>query len=196
MSTISRPQAPSRRDLLGLAAILGVALVKPAWGQGASVVQLTPAEMDLIGEVAEVIIPTTDTPGAKAAGVAEFARMMVCDWFAPEEAERFVSGLRGFSTASQRRFGKNFLALTPEQKHDLVGGVLGLAEAAPTGSGKPPFIVLMKRLTIAGYYTSEVGASEELDLNLVPGIYDPCAHAGPDTHAGSIDFRNPAFSAN
>jgi hypothetical protein len=57
------------------------------------------------------------------------------------------------------------------------GGPVVRADIANEGIlfGQPPhFIRLMKELTLLGYYTSEVGATEELKYIAVPGRWDAC----------------------
>ncbi|MGF7151861.1 hypothetical protein FHS96_005529 [Sphingomonas zeicaulis] len=44
----------------------------------------------------------------------------------------------------------------------------------------------LRKLTIYGYYTSEAGASQELDLNLAPGAYDACAKWSVEQRAPSL----------
>jgi hypothetical protein len=191
------PPMVSRRDLLGAAGMLGVALAMPVRAKALAPALLTDADAALLGEIADIIIPATDTGGAKAAGTAEFARMMVSDWFVEEEQQRFLAGLREFEKESRRVHGGEFLKLSGEQREAMVGSVLATAEARTAGpNGRPPFIIVMKRLTVLGYYTSEIGASEELELNLAPGRYEPCAPAGPLVRAGSTGFSNPDFSAS
>jgi len=187
----------SRRDLLTAAGMLGIAFAMPVGAKALAPPLLTDADVALLGEIADIIIPVTDTGGAKAAGVAEFARMMVSDWFIEEEQQRFLAGLGEFEKETRRLHGGEFLKLSREQREAMVGSVLATAEATTAGPNeKPPFIIVMKRLTVVGYYTSKIGASEELELNLAPGRYEPCAPAGPDVRAGSIGFGNPNFSAS
>jgi hypothetical protein len=187
----------SRRDFLSLAGILGVALVGGGCARSLSRPLLSESDVALIGEIADIIIPSTDTAGAKQAGVAEFARMMVSEWVVEEEQGRFLAGLRTFDNEAARRHGNTFLHLSAPAQQEMVRSLLAAAESGTAGSNdKPPFLVLVKRLTVLGYYTSEVGAAEELDLNLVPGKYDPCAQVERDVRAGSTGFRNPTFSAS
>ena len=189
--------AMSRRDILGLAGFLGVVLVLPSCSSEAANDMLSAADTATVAEIADIIIPATVTPGAKAAGVGEFTKMMVADWFDDAERERFMTGLRTFEADAVRKFGKAFANLSVTQREELIGSALAAVEARPLDKGeKPPFILLMKRLTIVGYYTSEIGASEELELNLVPGSYDGCGHMGRDSRAGSTGFRNASFSAS
>ncbi len=43
----------------------------------------------------------------------------------------------------------------------------------PAEEPPPPFFSQLKELTVAGYYTSEVGATQELHWNPAPGEYRP-----------------------
>ena len=196
MSHKDEQRIVSRRDLLSMAGMLGIALAMPTGARSLSPALLTESDLALVGEIADIIIPATNTAGAKAAGVIQFAGMMVSDWFIQEERQRFLRGLRAFDKQAETLYGSGFLTLSAQQKQALVCSVLTAAETRTAAvSEPPPFIVLLKRLTVLGYYTSKIGAAEELELNLTPGRYEPCAHTGPEVRAGSTGFRNPTFSA-
>ena len=79
-------------------------------GTGAPLV-LDEAQRALIAEVAEIIIPRTDTPGAQDVGVPRFIAAMLQDAFSSEEQQSFISGLQDFEMAAQRAHGKLFLQL-------------------------------------------------------------------------------------
>ena len=95
-----------RRDLLKLAAFLGVGLVTPvARAAMAAPEPWSPDRRALIADIAETIIPATDTGGAKAAGVPAFIEMMVADWFNPAERTHFMDGMAVMATAHAQRMG-------------------------------------------------------------------------------------------
>lgn len=74
----------------------------------------------LITEVADIIIPTTSTPGAKAAGVGPFIAMMMKDCY-PENAQKaFVKGLEDLEKQSKDEFKKSFLEISVEQRQQLL----------------------------------------------------------------------------
>ena len=182
----------NRRDLLQLATMLGLSLTVPSLAAKASGVPLTADELTLIGEVSELIIPTTDTGGALAAGVPEFVKMMLSEWFSETEREKFISGMHEFSAGAPKKYGKKFGELSESQKDQYFGELLAMAEAAQTstsgtGAGAPrtPFVVLMKRLTIFGYYTSELGANTELHQQIATDQYVPAAVVKPGDRADS-----------
>ena len=149
--------------------------------------------MILIGEVSELIIPTTHTGGALAAGVPEFVRMMLSDWFSEAERANFIAGMHEFSAGAFRKYGKKFGELPTSQKDQYFGELLSTAEAALTStksavsvsSPRTPFVVLMKRLTVFGYYTSELGATIELHQQIASAQYVPAAVIKPGDRADS-----------
>ena len=123
----------------------------------------------LVTVIAELIIPETDTPGAKAARVNVFIDRMLTDWYKADERAHFLAGLATVDAKAQDAYGKPFLDLTPEEQTELLSAMeeesiawseaLALGEADPE---KPPFFTTIKQLTLVGYYTSEIGGSQEL----------------------------------
>jgi len=185
-----------RRSWLRLAALLGVSLVAPA-AATAAIEPWSAAERALVTEVAEMIIPATDTGGAKAAGVPAFVEMMVTNWFDDDERVNFAAGLDQFAKGAIARHGRAFVELTGPERTAYLTEQLAAAEALLAGGGRPrtPFAALMKRLTIFGYYTSELGGSVELALNVIPNEYFPDARMKPDARADSfIPFSLSPFS--
>ena len=57
------------------------------------VVAFTPDDIVFLNEVAETILPKTNTPGAKEANVGEFMTVIVKDCYKPEEAKVFMEGM-------------------------------------------------------------------------------------------------------
>lgn len=193
----------SRRDLLKLAAFLGVGLITPAARAAMAAAEPWPSgARALVAEVAETIIPATDTGGAKAAGVPAFVEMMVADWFSEAERVHFMDGMRAFADGAFAQHGKAFAELGAPDRDAYFAKQLAAAEAAmaaPATGGAPPrtpFAALMKRLTVYGYYTSELGASVELKLDMVPNEYRPDAPFKPGDRADSfILYSLSPFSA-
>ncbi len=135
---------------------------------------LSPAQLELVATVAEHIIPQTDTPGARGAGVHRFVDTLLSDHYSTEERDRFLAGLADLDARAQSAQGKTFIACTPEQQLALL---TAMDEAAyppvRIDAARPPetwFFRRMKEVTLVGYYTSELGASRELRVNPM-GIY-------------------------
>ena len=130
-----------------------------------------------LDEIAETIIPTTKTPGAKAAKVGQFMTVMVNDCYDEKEQKVFHDGMGKLNDASKKKFSKSFMDATPEQRHDLLVEVD--KEAKDYQKSKKPddqthYFSLMKQLTLLGYFTSEIGATQALRYVAVPGRYEGC----------------------
>lgn len=131
---------------------------------------LTSGQQELVATLAEHILPATDTPGARAAGVDSFIDGMLTDIFTPAERERFLAGLAEVEVRSRAAQGASFLESTPAQQVAVLEALE--REAREAGEGPRPFFSWLKELTLVGYYTSEVGASQELSYLHVAGYYD------------------------
>lgn len=130
----------------------------------------------IVMEVAEIIIPKTDTPGAKDAGVPGFIDLMLKDCYKKEDQDRFIAGLTSFDEEAKKAYGDSFIYCKPEQQVELVTKVhaAALAEAKENKEAKRPFILMAKELTLLGFFTSEPGATQVLQYVAVPGSYKGC----------------------
>ena len=136
---------------------------------------LTAAQNQMVDTIAEIIIPTTDTPGASAANVNRFIDALVGESYLPEDRDRFLEGLDDLDSRCQENYGASFMDCTPEQQRALVGELDDETfgpDASESDRDTPPFFRMLKELVIVGYYTSEIGATQELKTNTVPGRYD------------------------
>jgi gluconate 2-dehydrogenase gamma chain len=117
-------------------------------------------EYPMIERLAEIIIPSDSTPGAKEAGVAEFIDFMVANDSEPQYPFRL--GLAWLNAHSERTTGTKFMGLSSEQQSSLLEP-LGFKEKARTGEedGRK-FFALMREYTVTGFYTTKIGY-EELD---------------------------------
>ena len=131
-------------------------------------------ELDFLNEIAETILPTTSTPGGKAANVGAFMIMMLKDCYSAEDQEIFHKGIDEIEKKSKRNFDKPFMTLQPEQKHKLL---VSLDKEQKTYSEKQKpqdpnhYFRLMKELTLLGYFTSEAGSTKALRYVAVPGKF-------------------------
>ena len=173
-----------RRAFVQLATTFGLSLTVPGLAAKSSAMPLTEDEWSLIGEVSELIIPSTDTGGALAANVPDFVKIMLSDWFNAAERENFIAGMHEFSAGALQKHGKKFKDLTASQKDQYFGELLSTAEGGAPAP-RTPFVVLMKRLTVFGYYTSELGATTELRQQMAAARYEPAAVFKPGDRADS-----------
>lgn len=147
---------------------------------------LTDGQMRMITDLAEGIIPATDTPGAIGAGVPEFLALLYSEWFMPQQQSRFRTGLTELDADALRRHGQQFVRLSPARQSDMLTRWDELAFPASSAAAESvtgEFFRWFKKLTVIGYYTSEVGQLQELKAQF---------GAGQDTPAGPI-LQPPPF---
>ncbi|MGY1519927.1 gluconate 2-dehydrogenase subunit 3 family protein [Luteimonas sp. A482] len=185
-----------RRELLKMiASATGVAMLgMPAFVLGqAPVAQgaagFTADDVALLDEIAEAIIPRTDTPGAKDAEVGAFMARFVTDCYSGEDQAAFRAGLMDLD----RRAAGSFLALPPAVRLQMVTGLdqeageqARRAWVAADGSGSGGgvhYFTMIKQLVLFSFFTSKVGATEVLRYDPVPGHYDGDLPYEPGTPA-------------
>ncbi|UHG90018.1 gluconate 2-dehydrogenase subunit 3 family protein [Spirosoma oryzicola] len=133
-------------------------------------VAVTAEQEALLAEVADVIIPTTSTPGAKAAGAEKFIVRVMRDCYPKSDQDNFYAGLAKLDATSKTKFGKGFTDLDVAQKNEMV---------KQTMTDDKPFFLRMKELTTTGYFTSEIGATKALEYLPVPGQFNGCMPLKP-----------------
>jgi gluconate 2-dehydrogenase gamma chain len=141
----------------------------------------TAAEYAMVGRLAEIIIPSDATPGAKEAGVAEFIDFMVAS--DPERQYPFRTGLSWLNAHSERSLGRKFLELSPTQQNSLLEPLGFKDKARPGEEDGREFFSLVREFTVTGFYTSEIGF-KELD-NPALRFYSEspeCPHKGDPEH--------------
>lgn len=133
------------------------------------------AELDTVAELAERIIPETDTPGAKSALVHQYVDYVVSERDAAER-ERFREGLRGLDERCRSSFGRRFAELETSAQDELVGGYL--AHPSSEEAREVAFFQDLKQLCIEGYYRSEPGMKQELGFegNAFVTEFEGCTH--------------------
>jgi hypothetical protein len=138
---------------------------------------LTPAQLETVATLAELIIPTTDTPGARAALVDRFIDQVMSN-ARPADKERFVTGLTWIDTRSTALYGKAFTATTPAQQTELLTKLAAPGGQAAEDQPGVPFFTAMKNLTISGYYSTKIGLEQELGDNgqLFSVKFEGCTH--------------------
>jgi hypothetical protein len=130
----------------------------------------------LISDVAEIILPKTETPGAKEAGVPGFIDKMLKDVYSPEEQKKFTDAMKAFNDTAEAEFGDPFIQLEEADKVSFVTRMHKEAVEAYRADPRQqrPFILMAKELTMLGFFTSEPGATQVLQYSPVPGAYKGC----------------------
>ncbi|WP_420143038.1 gluconate 2-dehydrogenase subunit 3 family protein [Sphingobium sp.] len=194
-----------RRQLLGSAVLLGAMVGFPlhAWNmvRAGEDSGATPAEKLLLARLSDLVIPVTDTPGALAVGVPAFVALALrhgLDDTAPQSAGRVNMGndhgglplLEDVGKQLDRQAGASFLDLPPDRQFAILESY---DAAAFGGDQKDHPWKKIKALILTGYYTSEVGASRELQYELVPGRWDPDLPLASNNRSWSSDWTAVDF---
>ena len=148
---------------------------------------LDPHQNATVIAMTDLIIPETDTPGAKGAKVNEFIDVILTGWATDAERKRFLEGLAGVDARSTELYGKPFVDSTPAQQESLLRAMdeqwireAYVPKPRETAYQKRDqqlqgnFFGVFKRLTLTGYYTSEIGFTQELKKVIIPGVYHGC----------------------
>jgi hypothetical protein len=130
------------------------------------------ADLALLDEVGDTIIPATDTPGAKAVGIGAFMAMMVRDCCDDRQHAAFLAGLAAIDAAARARFGTGFVAASPAQRTELLADLDRAARGPQAHDPAQDGFRLIKQLTLVGYFTSEIGATKALRYVESPGSLD------------------------
>ncbi len=152
----------------------------------------TQEDIAYLDEIADTILPTTKTPGAKAAKVGQFMTVMVNDCYEANEQDAFFDGMKKINDLSKQNYNNTFMQITPQQRHDLLvkldaeqkkhtadlaGRKSNNTNNAGGGNDKndtPHYFRLMKETTMLGYFTSEIGCTQARRYLPVPGKFEAC----------------------
>ena len=140
----------------------------------------------LIADLAEIIIPATDTPGAKAAMAHITIISIIKEVAGRKTANIFIDGLKETEQYAVGKYGKSFTAITHKQQHETVGyfhekgkdyaGMMGKIKNKLLGKS---FFHLLKEYTTIAFCTSKTGATETLAYDYIPGKYNGCTVMAP-----------------
>lgn len=165
---------------------------------------LNPHQNATVITISELIIPETDTLGAKGTKVNEFIDLLLTEWFEPAETSQFLAGLADVDKRSQKMFSADFVDCKPEQQTELLkqldtaamefvqeqkaahrntqrssqmAALPDMQKPEQQEAKHPPvnFFYQFKKLTLVGYYTSEIGFEKELGKSIIPPSHSGCA---------------------
>jgi gluconate 2-dehydrogenase subunit 3-like protein len=115
-------------------------------------------EYEIVSRLAELIIPTDGTPGAREAGVSEFIDFIV---FSDQGLQyRFRYGVRWIDAHARYLFGRRFLEITPEQQTEMLTHLAYKDRHRAGEEDGRNFFQLIREYTVIGFYTSRVGLEE------------------------------------
>jgi glucoside 3-dehydrogenase (cytochrome c) hitch-hiker subunit len=130
-----------------------------------------------VSAISELIIPATETPGAQAALVNQFIDGVLAAAAEPEQRE-FLRGLRFVDGRSRQLFGADFVSARPDEQTALLTTLSSEKNTALEDENGRDFWKVIKALTVAGYYGSQVGLEQELgdDGRMFVLEFEGCRH--------------------
>ncbi len=177
----------NRRKVLGLIFVAGGTTVMGIGGFKLFQLNKTPDlsyldhKRDLLAALAETIIPATNTPGAREAGVGDFIYLMINDCTDKKTQNKFLDGIKELEDYCSIHFNKSYPNCAEadqilvmkhfQQKGKPMGGIFGKAQHKLLGKS---FFTSLKENTAKGYCTSELGATKGLVYVANPGSFKGC----------------------
>jgi hypothetical protein len=170
---MSEPEKIDRREAIRRASLMMGSLLSPPLvsallsgcgsdraGSEGSPSLFSVRQMKAAADLAEVILPETDTPGAKAARTEQFIDAMVSEALPKEQSDRILSMLDNLIESG-------FPDLSFPEQSTFIGGWIEDPE-------NRSLFLLFKQMTLLGFFSSEIGASVVLNYDPIPGGYRGC----------------------
>lgn len=124
-------------------------------------------EFQLLQQVTDILLPKTATPGALETGVPHFVDLVVKNCMTPDDQKLIQNGLQQLNG----RQGAEFSSLSDKEKKSIVSQ---LDAAAYKNEADKAWFMIVKKLSLIGYFTSEQGMTKALNYVKVPGNYEAC----------------------
>jgi len=165
-----------RRDLMKYALYLlgssavATTLASCAPGAGAET-YFSASRRAVLDDMADLMIPETDTPGARTVGVADYVDRMVAKWASKETRDELDQVLDEFRDAAREGNGESYLELEASQRLAHLKTFDATRVAGASRSLAPSPYTTLKELLLTAYYLSEIGATQELRYEAVPGPF-------------------------
>jgi len=135
---------------------------------------LSADDQALIEAIADTLLPTTTSPGARAAGAGAEINLLLTDCYEPDAQVRVVNGLKEFRTTCDAKFDREFTALTTPQREQLLREIDATAMRA-----KGHYFELVRELAERAYFSSEIGMTRARRWTLEPGKWVGCVPLAP-----------------
>lgn len=117
---------------------------------------LSPEQFRTLSRLTDLIIPVdNEKPGALQAGVPGWIDMLLN--VNAELKETYVAGLTWMDSTIKQRHETTFVAATPAQQTALLDAIAFKKNSTPELEPGIEFFVLLRRMTVDGFYSSEIG---------------------------------------
>jgi hypothetical protein len=170
-----------RIAIKNLALIIGGAALLPSCmhDSGKATVKLKNVDINadqekLIGDMAETIIPKTNTPGARDLQLHLFVLKMVDDCYTKKDQQDFMTGMGQFTELIQKHYSTSFGQCDVKQREQALLSIE--QDKDPKNTTYPAelktFYGIVKGQTVNGYTTSKYFMTKQVVYELVPGRYN------------------------
>ena len=126
-------------------------------------------QLKQLQSICAIVIPKSDTLGAAEVNTHGFIDNQLFHCYQQAEQEKMITLLALIEDVAKQQFSQPFITLKNKQQYQLLTeldqGINNFDEQQRTDFKS------LKQLICFGYYTSEVGASQELRYLAVPGGY-------------------------
>ena len=158
--------------LMGHAALGQVVAAFAAAPRNAS--YFTESEMRTLRVLVDLILPATDSPAASAADTHYFIDLAIPACAKPSAQKSFRAGLKSFSGIERRPLEKQVAELKARATQDMA---LEYDQS---------FFKILKDYTLTGYFLSEIGATQALAYEKIPGGFQGDLPLQPGQKAWAI----------
>jgi hypothetical protein len=138
-------------------------------------ISLTGEQEDMLADLAETVIPRTDTPGAKDISAHLFAMTMLDDCYDRAAQAKFMNGLAQFEALARDRYSHSFVDCSLAQKQELVGSI---EKGSGVSTDVWSFYQTMKKLTIQSFVSSSFFLTKVHVYEMVPSRFHGCVPVG------------------
>lgn len=176
-----QPEDINRRDIVKTLVLTPLLPLSAAAAVPYAPKFFSPAELELVATLGELVIPQTDTPGARAARTHEHIDLVLSESL-PDVQHDFRDGLDWLTRRSRDLHNRPFLDLSAAQQTALLTQIAAPSPANPEDDRGHRFFLDLRSRVVFAYYTSEIGLIQELTYKgkQVLGHWEGCPH--PDHH--------------
>ncbi len=143
---------------------------------------LNQSEFEILSELAETILPKSDTPGAKDARVAEFIDLFISKIYPEELQIDFKSGLADLNQQCTAINSKGISSCSSDERNQFLSSIESSDYVAPVSiwgnsveeGSALPFYKQLKQMVMWGYFSSEIVGKEVLLYQVLAPGYQGC----------------------
>jgi hypothetical protein len=139
-------------------------------------IHIGPDDEKMLADLAETILPKTDTPGARDLSAHLFALKMVDDCFTKSNQEKYLRGMKEFETLVDKKTGRSFSDVDAVERRSIVSE---LDRQKSSDDALIFFYQSTKKLTIQAYTTCEYYLTKIRGYKMLPGKFQGCISLKP-----------------